>query len=635
MDQYQEITQRSQIFTFQDCIQENKLSLTFHAEPSENSKKLWRKAFQKLRFVSRLARMVQSSQSNPYAKTAELLDFHIENHSKPEKFSKIPFFIIVPQSFFTSFWLFVISASIIYIAVIDLFLSAFHKGFKGEIEVGGLLDCILIIDFVLNLNLAYYEENGSLVADRKKIFFKYLSGWMVCNAISSIPFSLIGIIRHSPMKVNNVYPLFRYKNIFKLFRLPWLFQTLINSSITEHLDYKIFSYPKLTRFMKLLLILFMCIHVVSCLFFLSGEMNIPNPKTFKSKYHLPDLAIPEQYLLCVYWTITTLTTVGYGDITPHTQFEQIFAILWMIVGVYVISYSVGFFTTFYADLSFQDKIAHKKIKIAENFAIKNLVPLNIMKLVKRSIKNTNYSYGKQDIEHLFRDVPMNLKHEIVKNFYGGSISKFPFFALKDQIFVTDICLRLEKVSYQKNEILWLENENASGIFFVIEGKVGFSHKRMVFAFFNQGNYFGDFEVIGRVQRKFKAKCFEQSTLLVMSNEVVKMIEEKYSRVWKTMKKDWKKRRDNIINELAEMTVLKKANLFGSIDQFAAANYKEHVVKEAKEKHEECSAFTETEQLKRLSKLLDETAQKMNRSMDYVEILSNLVQNNLNTSHTII
>ena len=47
----------------------------------------------------------------------------------------------------------------------------------------------------------------------------------------------------------------------------------------------------------------------------------------------------EQYLTSIYFTVTTITTVGYGDISGGTFSEKIAAIVLMLLGV--ISFSVA------------------------------------------------------------------------------------------------------------------------------------------------------------------------------------------------------------------------------------------------------------------------------------------------------
>lgn len=52
----------------------------------------------------------------------------------------------------------------------------------------------------------------------------------------------------------------------------------------------------------------------------------------------------------IYWAIVTITTVGYGDITPHTTFGQAIAALAMLMGYAIIAVPTGIIT---AELSLE------------------------------------------------------------------------------------------------------------------------------------------------------------------------------------------------------------------------------------------------------------------------------------------
>ena len=45
--------------------------------------------------------------------------------------------------------------------------------------------------------------------------------------------------------------------------------------------------------------------------------------------------------ISIYWTIVTLTTVGYGDISPQTAVGQVIASVVMIIGYAIIAVPTG------------------------------------------------------------------------------------------------------------------------------------------------------------------------------------------------------------------------------------------------------------------------------------------------------
>ncbi len=64
----------------------------------------------------------------------------------------------------------------------------------------------------------------------------------------------------------------------------------------------------------------------------------------------------------IYWTIVTITTVGYGDITPHTVLGQIIASLVMLMGYSIIAVPTGIFT---AEIA-QEIQRQREIKCCQN-----------------------------------------------------------------------------------------------------------------------------------------------------------------------------------------------------------------------------------------------------------------------------
>lgn len=60
----------------------------------------------------------------------------------------------------------------------------------------------------------------------------------------------------------------------------------------------------------------------------------------------------------VYWAVVTLTTVGYGDLVPHTGLGKAMATLIMVTGYSIIAVPTGIFTAELATAMRQDSLHH-------------------------------------------------------------------------------------------------------------------------------------------------------------------------------------------------------------------------------------------------------------------------------------
>ena len=47
------------------------------------------------------------------------------------------------------------------------------------------------------------------------------------------------------------------------------------------------------------------------------------------------------YVASVYWAVTTIATVGFGDIHANNDLERILSCMWMILGAGFYSFTVG------------------------------------------------------------------------------------------------------------------------------------------------------------------------------------------------------------------------------------------------------------------------------------------------------
>jgi Trk-type K+ transport system membrane component len=119
----------------------------------------------------------------------------------------------------------------------------------------------------------------------------------------------------------------------------------------------------------------------------------------------------DQYVTSVYFTVTTVLTVGYGDIRAFSNFEKLFCMILMIFGVISFSYSTGALSTIIQSVDSRD--AQLKEKIAVLNEIKNQYKLD-SKLFNKLVRTIQYDNQKKqkDFSQFMEELPCKLRDEL-------------------------------------------------------------------------------------------------------------------------------------------------------------------------------------------------------------------------------
>jgi hypothetical protein len=93
-----------------------------------------------------------------------------------------------------------------------------------------------------------------------------------------------------------------------------------------------------------LLIFILASHITACLWLILAT-QISSSKdyvgTWIGAFKFENDDSYSLYCVAMYWTITTITTVGYGDIEGTNDLERIFCSIIMIIGVILFSLANG------------------------------------------------------------------------------------------------------------------------------------------------------------------------------------------------------------------------------------------------------------------------------------------------------
>lgn len=248
-----------------------------------------------------------------------------------------------PDGAFRIFWDLLIILFIIYDLIMVPFEISFSTDTSKVIEIiNYVVAACFILDVVLTFNTGYYSK-GMVVLERKKIARYYLKGWFWLDLITSFPYEIAGSNRDEISVLDVQQNLVAGIRALKFIRLIRVVRVLkLNIFIRKIEDY--FQFEKIINGLislgKLFFEILFIAHFIACLWHLIGS-HPTEGQSWMISLGIQDAGIDERYVASFYWAITTMITVGYGDIVPATRNERIFNVAVMITGCGVFAYTMN------------------------------------------------------------------------------------------------------------------------------------------------------------------------------------------------------------------------------------------------------------------------------------------------------
>ena len=261
--------------------------------------------------------------------------------------------ILPPRSYFLDIWQLVLALSILYTATVFPFRMAFLQSSPNSIVILDLVvDLCFVLDICINLNLAFLSGEFELVTSRRRIFKRYLKGWLLFDVISCAP------VATSELWLGGVVDQGTYSELLRVLRLPRLYRLMKiirildvtspsgQNRILERCKDVLKLNHGSVKLLTTVLMIFIAIHIASCFWFLTARTSEFSPNTWIVRVSEPDASLASSYIASMYWAVTTLATVGYGDINGFTNTERMVCIGWMFCGIYFFSFTIGSLTSF-------------------------------------------------------------------------------------------------------------------------------------------------------------------------------------------------------------------------------------------------------------------------------------------------
>jgi Trk-type K+ transport system membrane component len=97
----------------------------------------------------------------------------------------------------------------------------------------------------------------------------------------------------------------------------------------------------LDRLLFLSMLFFLMIHIIACFWIFIAKFDEFSKENWIYSKGYQDLSVYDLYVASFYFSVTTIVTVGYGDITAISSGEKLIAVFLMVIGVIAFSFATG------------------------------------------------------------------------------------------------------------------------------------------------------------------------------------------------------------------------------------------------------------------------------------------------------
>ncbi|XP_053423599.1 potassium voltage-gated channel subfamily H member 4 isoform X3 [Nycticebus coucang] len=194
------------------------------------------------------------------------------------------------------------------------------------------VEMLFILDIILNFRTTYVSQSGQVISAPRSIGLHYLATWFFIDLIAALPFDLLYVFN---ITVTSLVHLLKTVRLLRLLRL-----------LQKLERYSQCSAVVLTLLMSVFALL---AHWMACIWYVIGrrEMEANDPllwdigwlhelgKRLEVPYVNGSAGGPSRrsaYIAALYFTLSSLTSVGFGNVCANTDAEKIFSICTMLIG---------------------------------------------------------------------------------------------------------------------------------------------------------------------------------------------------------------------------------------------------------------------------------------------------------------
>ncbi|XP_051042623.1 potassium voltage-gated channel subfamily H member 1 isoform X2 [Phodopus roborovskii] len=416
---------------------------------------------------------------------------------------KTPPHIILHYCVFKTTWDWIILILTFYTAI----LVPYNVSFKTRqnnvawLVVDSIVDVIFLVDIVLNFHTTFVGPAGEVISDPKLIRMNYLKTWFVIDLLSCLPYDVINAFENVDEGISSLFSSLKVVRLLRLGR------------VARKLDHYI-------EYGAAVLVLLVCVfglaaHWMACIWYSIGDYEIfdEDTKTIRNNSWLYQLAMdigtPYQfngsgsgkweggpsknsvYISSLYFTMTSLTSVGFGNIAPSTDIEKIFAVAIMMIGSLLYATIFGNVTTIFQQMYANTNRYHEMLNSVRDFLKLYQVPKGLSERVMDYIVSTWSMSRGIDTEKVLQICPKDMRADICVHLNRKVFKEHPAFRLASDGCLRALAMEFQTVHCAPGDLIYHAGESVDSLCFVVSGSLEVIQDDEVVAILGKGDVFGD------------------------------------------------------------------------------------------------------------------------------------------------
>ncbi|MGO9409250.1 MAG: cyclic nucleotide-binding domain-containing protein, partial [Spirochaetia bacterium] len=202
------------------------------------------------------------------------------------------------------------------------------------------------------------------------------------------------------------------------------------------------------------------VHLMACGWVLIGASEAERP-------HF------DQYLRGVYWCVTTIATIGYGDYTPNhnSNLQIVYTIAVMVFGVGMYGYIIGNVATLIANLDTARAAYQEKMEEINDFLRTKKVPAALQTRVRDYYSYLWETQKSVTTVSITEELPHTISMEILLFLNRTILSKVALFRNANEIFIREIVQLLRPIVFLPGDYIIRQGEYGDCMYFLSSGDV--------------------------------------------------------------------------------------------------------------------------------------------------------------------